>query len=97
MPLLPCAYDIGTELRMVKLKYTLGRRVSKTPKGWSAHTSFWRLARSRTPFCAVVSYLIELVILLICHGQSGFSLAIAALDSAFIGNVGTSCLFYRCA
>jgi uncharacterized membrane protein YphA (DoxX/SURF4 family) len=41
-----------------------------------------------TPYCAVVSCLIELAILLVNHGQSGFSLAIAALDSAVLAVLG---------
>ena len=41
-----------------------------------------------TPYCAVVSCLIELAILLVNHGQSGFNLAIAALDSAILAVLG---------
>ncbi len=41
-----------------------------------------------TPYCAVVSCLIELAILLVNHGQSGFSLAIAALDGAVLAVLG---------
>ena len=40
-----------------------------------------------TPYCAVVSCLIELI-LLVNHGQSGFSLAIAALDGAVLAVLG---------
>ena len=41
-----------------------------------------------TPYCAVVSCLIELAIFMVNHGQSGFCLAIAALDSAVLGVLG---------